>query len=155
MENRYEEQLDRIRTYFEIKLDEHEFRQIKHILIEEEVWTNGLVLRVQREFFGKQINDQKTVEFTAVFPTTWWQHFKQDYFPNWLLKRFPVKKKVLKESQTVFFTRMMEFPELGTPTVQDLEPRVELNNRWLEENPHIKNKDVVVRDWNDYNKTDK
>jgi len=27
---------------------------------------------------------------------TWWQHFKDTYFPKWLLKRFPPKMRELK-----------------------------------------------------------
>ena len=26
-------------------------------------------------------------------PLTWWDHFKQTYFPSYLLKRFPIKYK--------------------------------------------------------------
>lgn len=26
-------------------------------------------------------------------PTSWWQMFKQEYFPIWLLKRFPITRK--------------------------------------------------------------
>jgi hypothetical protein len=35
-------------------------------------------------------------------PTTWWQMFKAQYFPMWLLKNFPVKKKriTIKEVAT-------------------------------------------------------
>lgn len=29
-----------------------------------------------------------SVEIT---PTSWWQHFKQDYFPRWALRRWPVR----------------------------------------------------------------
>ncbi len=30
-------------------------------------------------------------ERDVTFPETWWQHFKQRWFPSWLLRRYPVR----------------------------------------------------------------
>ena len=32
----------------------------------------------------------------VTYPATWWQAFKRDYFPPWLLERFPVKWSTVK-----------------------------------------------------------
>ena len=43
---------------------------------------------LQAFMWGNQITS--TTQETAV-PTTWWDAFKEVYFPNWLLDRFPMK----------------------------------------------------------------
>jgi hypothetical protein len=42
-------------------------------------------------------------------PASWWQHFKQDVFPAWLLEKFPVKKTT--HIRTVEFDHMALVPK--------------------------------------------
>jgi hypothetical protein len=37
--------------------------------------------------------DVKNINIELEIPKTWFQHFKEDYFPKWLLEKFPVKYK--------------------------------------------------------------
>lgn len=53
-------------------------------------------------------NRKKTVNFDV--PASWFQHFKQQFFPNFLLKHFPVKKTRLEA--TVRFRRLACYPQL-------------------------------------------
>ena len=39
--------------------------------------------------WGEKVDRKLVFEY----PATWWQMFKQQYFPEWLLKRVPVKMK--------------------------------------------------------------
>jgi hypothetical protein len=41
---------------------------------------------------GEKLEKKKVVVFQ--YPNGWWQAFKLQFFPVWLLKRFPVKYKV-------------------------------------------------------------
>jgi len=38
--------------------------------------------------------EEKPVEEKVIeYPRDWWQHFKKDCFPKWLLKKYPVKTR--------------------------------------------------------------
>lgn len=47
-------------------------------------------------------------EQLAEFPADWWQFFKERWFPQWLLRRYPVKKKQI--------WAIHKYPELDVPT---------------------------------------
>jgi hypothetical protein len=58
--------------------------------------TNGLswmlektVIRIRQDIFGRQLDK---VEIR--YPSDWWQAFKQRWFPEWLLKRYPVIEEI-------------------------------------------------------------
>ena len=38
------------------------------------------------------------------YPADWWQHFKKDKFPKWLLKRYPVKTIVEVMDAKILYT---------------------------------------------------
>lgn len=97
----------------QIHLDRVEY--VRKVLVER----TGCELRyddLRAEFVFKtctQLLAQKALfrrEFTCSYPASWWQHFKQRWFPEWLLRRFPV------ELETKRFVAMAEaralFPEL-------------------------------------------
>ncbi len=65
----------------------------------------------QREMYGEKVQKCVTVEFSAKQPKTWWQHFKQENFPAWLLRKFPVQYSFQTEKKTVEFDRTFVFPE--------------------------------------------
>lgn len=44
-------------------------------------------------YFAAESLKERTEEVCFSQPATWWQHFKQDVFPEWLLARFPVRQK--------------------------------------------------------------
>lgn len=58
------------------------------------------------------------------YPETWWQHFKKDMFPKFLLKRFPVKMTKRKIDQYYVYPNIhspkdvfeiRKYPEINTP----------------------------------------
>jgi len=50
----------------------------------------AIMVRLARDVYGK--NHEGT---TVKYPATWWQAFKEQYFPWWLLKRYPVERTVV------------------------------------------------------------
>jgi len=52
--------------------------------------TNNLILRLKRFVYT---SDEKSIE--VPFPDGVWQHIKQEYFPNWLLNKYPVHYKYI------------------------------------------------------------
>lgn len=50
------------------------------------------------------------VEVSVKYPATCWQMFKEQYFPYWLKKKFPVQYKTKSEKKHIEMMRV--FPEL-------------------------------------------
>lgn len=42
---------------------------------------------------------------TATCPATWWQHLKQDHFPHWFIRRWPVRTEEVVESRGASATK--------------------------------------------------
>jgi hypothetical protein len=56
---------------------------------------------IETLFASRQYVDS-TANVEVKYPDGWWQAFKQQYFSKWLLKRFPVKYKiVVVETKTI------------------------------------------------------
>jgi hypothetical protein len=77
-----------------------------------ESWKNdvadALVYQLSTYVLAEEVeNRTKTVNFE--YPKSWWQMFKQQYFPKWLLKRFPVKTK--KDTRLVTFKKYATYPK--------------------------------------------
>ena len=69
-----------------------------------------IVLRVVQEVYGHQV-ESKSVRY----PADWWEAFKNHWFPEWMLKRWPVRWNTEKlEAWEVY-------PKLSLP---DREPRI-------------------------------
>lgn len=43
--------------------------------------------------FIRQLQHSDHITWSISYPTSWWQHFKQDVMPKWFVKRYPVKLK--------------------------------------------------------------
>ena len=53
-------------------------------------------------------------EELAKYPATWWQAFKETFFPKWLLRKFPVQ---YEEIWAVHKFPEVNIPDLGTEYV--------------------------------------
>lgn len=69
---------------------------------------DGYTLRLWTYILAEDL-ETKTYNFEAKWPSTPWQHFKEKYFPRWLLARFPVEYS--KKEQTVEFTARAYYPK--------------------------------------------
>lgn len=69
---------------------------------------NALVYQLSTHILAEEIeNRTKTVCFEH--PISWWQMFKQQYFPKYLLKRFPIKTE--KDTRLVTFKKYATYPK--------------------------------------------
>lgn len=60
---------------------------------QEDFLYNEMAFRLSAMIPAEKLRDEThTVTFQS--PKTWWQHFKKQYVPAWLLKRFPVKYQI-------------------------------------------------------------
>ena len=55
--------------------------------------------------------DEKEVTLTVSVPKSWWEHFKKDCFPDWLLRTWPAKFKTVSVKDTVRFLAV--YPKLA------------------------------------------
>lgn len=61
------------------------------------------LLEIERQIWAEYKQDTVEVAIKFEFPDGWWQMFKKQYFPDWLLNKYPVvyKTHVKYETKTV------------------------------------------------------
>ncbi len=68
-----------------------------------------LVYIVEHELPAEELeNRSKTLNIS--YPSTWWQMFKEQYFPIWLKERFPIEMKRVSKKYT--FRKLATYPKL-------------------------------------------
>lgn len=72
-----------IKEKFPGPLNRATIEEFKNPVINELVYTFKTFLLTKQK--------SETTTETHNFPASWWEHFKEDRFPLWLLKYFPVK----------------------------------------------------------------
>ncbi len=77
--------------------------------------SNDLIIRLDGFFYQKEHSTCK-VE-TDGFPADWWEAVKERFFPEWLLKRYPVKYLTIKTKITNFVIN--KCPHINTMTDKD------------------------------------
>ena len=68
-----------------------------------------LCVKVVQQVLAEHLENQK-----VEVPIDWWEHFKLRWFPVWLLKRFPVKFKI------IMIEAMALYPKIGMPSEEYL-----------------------------------
>ena len=72
----------------------------------------GMVYRIKTYILAEEIdNRKKDVRFKYSVPSNWWQHFKRDIFPQWLLRRYPVVYVEYYKIKTVTFRKYATYPK--------------------------------------------
>lgn len=49
---------------------------------------------------------EKQKPFEVSYPKTWWQHFKQRWFPQWILKKYPVVQTTITASVKTLYPHL-------------------------------------------------
>jgi len=101
-----EEELDEGIEEFRITLEEHfkKFNFTTNMIMDK--YSNRPFIQA---FVTRRVVTNHVGVKTYVHPSTWWQHFKQSFYPEWLLDIFPVKTK------TVEFSFRAIFPDYKPP----------------------------------------
>ena len=60
---------------------------------EFKAYAEEAVSRTVLELRAWALTDHEDHYTTVTFPATWWEYFKKEKFPDWLLERFPIKTK--------------------------------------------------------------
>ena len=75
-------------------------------LLDADFMHDTVVLRVVQEVYGRDLG---TLEVDQ--PATWWDHFKQDRFPFWLRRRFPVRYTTDTYKASVLYPQVGKGPD--------------------------------------------
>lgn len=79
-------------------------------------WLLGdMVIRFEKELLGEIVGTQEHTVMVDV-PSSWWQHLKEDHFPQWYVRRWPVlhkTRRVVIDLTTIgaFSDEMFQTPE--------------------------------------------
>jgi len=98
--------LDEIRVRLHKRFGRYSFRSIDVRVLAGSI-VDETVFEVNMKILG-QSNIQK-YDVLYEFPKNWWEHLKHQYFPDWLLKKFPVKVKI--HTRTVEFDHKALVPK--------------------------------------------
>jgi len=65
----------------------------------------AMVVELRSYCMARRHESEMMYEYEFYSPSTWWQHFKDQYFYGWLLDQFPVKrsKRTVSIPQTVAY----------------------------------------------------
>lgn len=86
-----------------------------------------LIYQLEILLAGKKetlIKEEKREIGAISVPTSWWQHFKHDCFPSWLLKHFPPKyeRKTIYINEKKYYETTNICPHVDT---SDARPHIE------------------------------
>ena len=101
--------LERIDFQFGQRIARENFR----LKIHHDTYTDSFIMMLTLMFWGSKAGQiDKQVDFC--YPSNWWQHFKEDVFPPWMLRLFPVKER--KVTKSFHVEQWAVYPKL---TVED------------------------------------
>ena len=78
----------------------------------EDYQLGALAKRLSVDILTRKLVDQiyEDERFYS-YPSSWWQHFKRDYMPEWFKKRYPVHEDQHRVTLKVQFERYANYPE--------------------------------------------
>ena len=66
-----------------------------------------MLIQLQTSVYQEDLSSVETLVVRT--PKTWFDHFKQDHFPKWLLEKYPVKYNT--ETKTIDLTFSVRYPD--------------------------------------------
>jgi len=80
---------------------------------------NSMVVQFRAYLYGQEsVVESDEIDHLS-FPATWFEQFKGQYFPRWLLKRFPVVQKKYPYHRKVITKLMKVCPHLNVKSQYD------------------------------------
>ena len=72
---------------------------------------DAMMVRLRGYVLAEEVDNRtKQVMFRITIPATWWEQFKEDKFPNWLKRRFPVRQRTITKTKIVRFRKLATYP---------------------------------------------
>jgi hypothetical protein len=99
--------LEKIRRNYQNVVGSHILESMKLDFFPHEV--EHLIMRLSHELLAEPLESDEDevvlsdeLELTVSYPSTWWQAFKERYFPMWLRSKFPIAYKEVTKTKRVF-----------------------------------------------------
>jgi len=73
-------------------------RNIDHFDVDYDAQIQSVICAFTKYFAERQMD---TFSLKVDYPSSWWQAFKKQYFPRFLLNRFPVKMAIVEKRYEV------------------------------------------------------
>ena len=108
-------ELEKLKQQMEIHLGNDFARQLRFNLYDSGPYQD-IALRIERQMFGEKRVDEFENHFR--YPASWWQHFKEECFPKFLLRKFPTVWKT--HTQKTNLNTFYEFPKAYRADVREL-----------------------------------
>ena len=106
-------------VYQEMRVDMFAMASTINLEVFEMEMYDAMLHRMKAYVLAEEVENRTLVSsFEVKVPLTWWDFFKQERFPNWLLNRFPAKQRIIKKKKTVKFTKYATYPK-ATMTIPD------------------------------------
>lgn len=100
--------LSRLKQVATMCIGEHAIKNMDLRALRDDM-TDSIIFSLRTNIATEQLSErEKTVTFK--YPSSWWQQFKMQKFPAWLLKKYPVQYK--KTSQKIRFEEIALYPML-------------------------------------------
>ena len=91
--------------------------------------TNNIIHRLEFEVLSNKIVDDKyTFQLEFKYPATWFQYLKQDKFPKWFIKKYPVRYKTETRKKSAKFSRYAIYPKSNLDIKNDRELYIKLGS---------------------------
>lgn len=59
-------------------------------VLRRDFFTDDVIVDLRGYVWAQRIQNETAI-LTVEYPATWWQHFKQRWFPRWARRRWPVR----------------------------------------------------------------
>ena len=75
--------------------------QMEDIRIEkiEDLITDNIIYKIRGYLMGEKLREEKR-NWKIKYPSYWWQMFKEQHFPKWLINKFPIKYIIKRRNVT-------------------------------------------------------
>ena len=74
--------------------------------------TMQMAMELRDHIWAEVLQDETvTLDNTVSYPASWWDHFKKEKFPKWLLERFPAKMVTERKTKSHNFRTIALFPD--------------------------------------------
>ena len=58
---------------------------------EYDIYTDSIIKYLSFYLFANKVNQEECDDVVQVYPATMWEKLKQDFWPRWLKRKFPVR----------------------------------------------------------------
>lgn len=120
--------LERLEYVLETKFDSELANGLSSEVFDSQLYS--VLLKLKKHIYGESIREEVKIKMAYQIPNGFWQHFKQDYFTQFLLERFPVKYKIFTETRVLYFKRDFIFPKAYSPDIDQLSKYVIKDNHF-------------------------